>query len=206
MQIASGIGRLVFYAVIPIAAGAATWVDPSPVTQPAATQLPATQPVATHPQVSALPKAATTGQQSQIGLSPQTDDNAATGSPLTVAQWRFSPTAPGRPVYLSMTLDGTQAAVERMRADRPLSIQVHWVRESGNGAPNLVTDLTVGQPGLAAALAGEVRRKGYFEWHSWARKDTLSPGTWTVSLTYPDGTPVLCGQDAQHCRFTINIG
>lgn len=201
MQIASGIGRLVFYAAIPIAAGAATWVDPSPVTQPPATLLPATQP-----QVSALPKAATTLQQPQIGLFPQTSDNEATGSALTVAQWRFSPTAPGRPVYLSMTLDGTQVAVDRMRADRPLSIQVHWVRESGSGAPNLVTDLTVGQPDLAAALAGEVRRKGYFEWHSWTRKDTLSPGTWTVSLTYPDGTPLLCGQDAQPCRFTINIG
>jgi hypothetical protein len=206
MQIAAGIRRLVVYAAVPIATGAATWVNPSPVTQPPATQPPATQPPATQPQVSALPKAGTPGSQPQIGLSRQTGDNAAAGSGITVARWGFSPTVPGQPVYLSMTLDGTQAAIERMRADHPPSIQVHWVRESESGAPNLVTDLTIGQPGLAAALAGEIRRKGYFEWHSWARKDTLSPGTWTVSLTYPDGTPLLCGQDAQPCRFTINIG
>lgn len=196
MQIAGGIGRLVVYAAIPIATGAAAWVNPAPVGLPPATQ----------PQVSALPKAGTTVPQPQIGLSPQTGDNAAAGSGLTVARWQFGPTAPGGPVYLSMTLDGTQAAVDRMRADHPLSIQVHWVRGSGSGAPNLVTELTIGQPALAAALAGEVRRKGYFEWHSWARKDTLSPGTWTVSLTYPDGTPLSCGQDSQPCRFTINIG
>jgi hypothetical protein len=201
MQIAAGIRRLVVYAAIPIATGAAAWVDPSPVTQS-----PSTQPPAAQPKVSALPKAGTTVPQPQIGLSRQPGDNAAAGLGLTVARWQFSPTASGQPVYLSMTLDGTQAAVDRIRADHPLSIQVHWVRESGSGAPNLVTELTIGQPGLSTALAGEVRRKGYFEWHSWARKDTLSPGTWTVSLTYPDGTTLRCGQDAQPCRFTINIG
>ena len=32
------------------------------------------------------------------------------------------------------------------------------------------------------------------------------PPPWAVSLTYPDGTPLLCAQQAQPCRFTINIG
>ena len=196
MRIAAGIGWLVVYAAIPIATGAANWVDPPPVTQPPVTE----------PQVSALPKNSATVSTPQIGLSAQPDGNAVPESGIAVARWEFSPVAPGRPVYLSMTLDGTQAAIDRMRTDRPLRIQVHWVRGSASGAPNLTTDLTVGRPGLAAALAGEVRRQGYFEWHSWASKNMLTPGTWTVSLTYPDGTPLPCGQDKQPCRFTLNVG
>ena len=37
-------------------------------------------------------------------------------------------------------------------------------------------------------------------------KKTLSSGTWTVSLTYPNGKPLPCGQDALPCRFTVNVG
>jgi hypothetical protein len=37
-------------------------------------------------------------------------------------------------------------------------------------------------------------------------KDTLGPGTWTVSLTYRDGQPLRCAPDAQPCRFTLNVG
>jgi hypothetical protein len=196
MRIAAGIARLVTGAAIPIATGAATWIDPAPVTEP---------PVRQH-QVSAVPKANSAAPGAQIGLPAQPGDKAPAVSGIRVAQWEFSPVALGRPVYLSMTLDGTQAAIDRMRANRPATIQVRWTRDAANGAPDLVTELTVGQPSLPAALAGEVQRRGYFEWHSWARKDTLSPGTWTVSLTYSDGTPLPCGQQAQPCRFTINVG
>jgi hypothetical protein len=196
MRIAAGIARLVTGAAIPIATGAATWIDPAPVPEP---------PVGQH-QVSAVPKANSAAPGAQIGLPAQPGDKAPAVSGIRVAQWEFSPVALGRPVYLSMTLDGTQAAIDRMRANRPATIQVRWTRDAANGAPDLVTELTVGQPSLTAALAGEVQRRGYFEWHSWARKDTLSPGTWTVSLTYSDGTPLPCGQQAQPCRFTINVG
>jgi hypothetical protein len=189
MRIAAGIGWLVVCAAIPIAAGAANWVNPPPLAEP---------------QVSALSRNETPTPHPQIGLSAQPGANLAPDAGITVAQWGFTPATPGRPVYLSMTLDGTQAVVDRMRAGA-LTIQVHWTREAVSGAPNLTTDLTVGQPGLASALAGEVRRQGYFEWHSWASKETLSPGQWTVSLTYPDGTPVACGRDRQPGRFTLNV-
>lgn len=191
MKIAARIGWLGAFAAIPIATEAANWVNPPPVSEP---------------QVSVLPKANTPAPRPQIGLPAAPSADLAPNSGITVTQWGFSPTVPGRPVYLSMTLDGTQAAIDRIRADRPLTIEVHWTRESPSGAPNLTTDLTIGQPGLASALAGEVRRQGYFQWHSWARKDTLSAGTWTVSLTYPDGTPLTCGPDRQPCRFTLNVG
>jgi hypothetical protein len=116
----------------------------------------------------------------------------------------------GEPLYLWMTLAGGQAAVARLRDQGPIAIEVHWSRaDSGGtaGAPDLVTRLTIGQSDLVPVYAGEVQRQGYFEWHSWARKDSLSPGTWQVSLTYADGQPLLCGQSAPRaCQFSITIG
>lgn len=77
---------------------------------------------------------------------------SATDSRIEVAQWRFG-RGPGyalsqsqqsdivadRPVYLWMTLHGTQPAIDAMHSEHGLKIQVHWVRESATGAPNLVT-------------------------------------------------------------------
>jgi hypothetical protein len=146
---------------------------------------------------------------SKEAAARQASGEAALGSEITVARWEFSPTTPLQPVYLSMTLYGTQAAIDRMQAGAPLTIQVRWVRDNAGwaaGDPNLVTDLTIGGRDLATALDGDVRRKGYFEWHTWARKDYLSPGAWTVSVTYPDGRPLSCGPNAQPCRFTIDVG
>jgi hypothetical protein len=163
--------------------------------------------------------------QSDVAVTPQPDVAAQTGrtvpeSGINVADWGFGYSLEtarwkmtqgdmvhGRQLYLSMTLNGTQAAVDRMRADRRLVIEVRWVRENGKGpAANLVTDLTIDRPGLADAFEEQVRRRGFFEWHSWARRDALGPGTWTVSLTSSDGQLLLCGQDAQPCQFTINVG
>jgi hypothetical protein len=195
MRMKAQLRRLVLCSAALIATAAATWINPPAADNPAPALLRGS-PIEAAPQAKAVP-------------TPQASGASAPGSGITVARWEFSPTTPGRPVYLSMTLDGTQAAIDRMQTGPPLTIQVHWIRENAGvapGAPNLVTDLTIGQPGLAATLDGDVRRKGYFEWHTWARKDYLSPGPWTVSVTYPDGQPVTCGPDAQPCHFTINIG
>jgi hypothetical protein len=146
---------------------------------------------------------------SKAAAASQASGEAALRREITVARWEFSPTTPLQPAYLSMTLSGTQAAIDRMQSGPPLTIQVRWARDNVDRAPgdrNLVTDLTIGGPDLAAALEGDVRRNGYFEWHTWARKDYLSPGAWTVLVTYPDGQPLPCGPDAQPCRFTINVG
>ena len=187
--------RLLLCSAALIATGAATWIDPPAADSPAPAVLRGSD-------IEPAP-------QSKAAAAPQISGEPALGSGITVARWEFSPTKPGRPVYLSMTLDGTQAAIDHMQTGTPLMIQVHWIRDNAGtapGAPNLVTDLTIGRPGLAATLDGDVRRKGYFEWHTWARKDYLSPGPWTVSVTYPDGQPVTCGSDAQPCRFSINVG
>ena len=210
MPIDARIVRLFLPIAVSIATGAATWVDPPPATEAQADRSPGSsvvtprQPIATAPPpaIAVVPP-----PQQPVPSNPQSELTADAG--VTVAQWEFSHVTPGRPLYLSMTLDGTQPAIDSMRGDHPLRVEVHWVRENGEtgpGAPNLVTELIIGRPGLASVLAGDVRRKGYFEWHSWARKDALSPGSWTASVTYPNGQPLLCGQDAQPCRFTIDVG
>jgi hypothetical protein len=186
--------RFVLCVTVATATGAAMWVNPADQSPP---------PTVLHrPRSEAAPP-------SKPAAAVQASGEAALRSEITVARWEFSPTTPLQPAYLSMTLYGTQAAIDQMRTGSPLTIRVRWARDNADWAPgdrNLVTDLTIGGPDLAAALEGDARRKGYFEWHTWARKDYLSPGAWTVSVTYPDGQPLPCGPDAQPCRFTINVG
>jgi hypothetical protein len=150
-----------------------------------------------------------------------TGDTALSQSPLSVMRWSMNgtveqrpngdltiATAAGRPLYLQFTIDGGQAAVDRLQNGDRLVIEVHWVRAGDAataGAPNLSTELTVGRPELAPLFASQVQKQGHFEWHLWARKDVLSPGHWTVTLTYPDGAPVQCGQaQPRPCRLAVN--
>jgi hypothetical protein len=206
-RLAAQLCRIGACGAVLIGTGAANWIDPKPLGE--AETGTSTATVAT-----AGPPAASIPLPQQSAVAPQT---GAASSGLGVTQWRFSdrlgadPNQPpagniaaGKPLYLWLVLDGTGAAVDDMRSNG-LMIQVHWVRDSASGAPDLVTQLTVGRPGLADTFEQQVKRKGFFEWHSWARKDTVSPGTWTVSLTYPDGRPLSCGQDAQPCRFQVNV-
>jgi hypothetical protein len=162
MRTAVYVGRFVACSAILMITAGATWINPP--AQPGAPPAERSQaPIALHP---------------ESGIVPNTGTDAVSDSGITVTRWEFSPAVPGRPVYLSMTLGGTQTAIDRMQSG-PLAIQVHWVRENAGaepGAPNLVTDLTIGRPDLTGALGGEVRRKGFFEWHSWAKRTRSAPG------------------------------
>ncbi len=166
----AGLWRCTLGAAALIAAGAANWVDPPPISEHSGDSAPPAQ-------VAALP--------------PSSPGDTTAPPPIAVTEWGFGErpsggqpalwagtAAPGRPLYLWMKLDGTQAAVDRLRTEGRLAIEVHWTRDAGAGAPNLVTELTVGRPDLAPTFAEQVRRKGSFEWHSWARKDALSRGKW----------------------------
>jgi hypothetical protein len=95
-----------------------------------------------------------------------------------------------------------------MQSRRGLRVVVRWRLENGPtpAAPDLVTVLPVGDPGLADRLEHEVRQTGYFRWPTWVRKDTLGPGRWQVSLTDPDGYPLPCAAPRTLCRFTIDVG
>ncbi|HZU91759.1 MAG TPA: hypothetical protein VE993_21080 [Stellaceae bacterium] len=138
-------------------------------------------------------------------------------TPIAVTQWSFrsgnreiasaSGNVPaGRPLTLRIVFDGNLAAAQQIRARGGIAVEVRWIREASGGAPNLVTRLTIGNRGLAGTLAAEARRAGFFVWHSWAEKRSLSRGTWTVSLTYPNGQPLACGRPPAPCRFHIAAG
>jgi hypothetical protein len=196
------------------AVGGASWVNPGAVAPPhAAASPPASAGSSRAPTASRSTPA--TLVSTPVATAPATD---AAGT-LAVADWRLghvsrpsageaapAQAAPGRPIYLSMTLTGGEAAVERLRREGHLRIQVHWHNQSGGGAPDLVTDLTVGNAGFVPTFEAQIRRKGAFEWHSWARKDRLSPGSWTVSVTDPDGQALPCGKTGAACRISFNIG
>jgi hypothetical protein len=222
------------------AASTAAPAAPGPPSTTGATAASATRPTAS-PVPSPAPSAnAATRSASSSGPLPPGGENgppavaAAPREPssLTVVKWSFGPdlqgghdaggsalAAPaGRPLYLRLTVEGGEAAVNQLRGDGGggdggggIPIVVHWSRvdaEATKGAPDLTTELTIGRGVGASALAGEVEHEGRFEWHTWTRKDTLTSGQWSVSVTYPDGRPVMCGQSPapEPCRFSINIG
>jgi len=181
--------------------------DPHPIDSPQAAAVAATA-VATPVPGTAAP--ATTATTAAVTTGPR--------APIAVSAWGFSQTGPGgpppasaasagRPVYVWFTLDGGQAAFDQLSVGGQVAIQVHWTSESpgpGTQAPPLTTNLSVGRPDLAATFQGEVQRTGSFRWHSWTRKDSLSPGRWTVSLTAPDGQPLVCGQAPCQLSFDVS--
>lgn len=197
----SGFGRLLLAAAAAVVATGASWVNPPP-TPPA----PASRGVE--------------GATAIAGAEP----------PLTVSAWEFSRVLegraaavlrfPGGPLYLRFEVRGGERATAALRAQGSLPIEVHWTPPAGAApsAPALMTEMRVGRPDLVQRLAGETRRTGSFLWHMWAQKTTLSPGSWTVSLTYPDGRPLACAPAGpprsnmsrktpnEPCRFTIDIG
>jgi hypothetical protein len=200
------IGRFALCSAVVLGATAASWITPPPEPQAAARLSPPT------PLVPRAGSPVRTAAQPGSGLAQ---------APLAVTQWGFRggagaplsaahPIPAGQTLTLWMKLDGDMAAVDQIRRRGSIAIEVHWTRETAAaaapGAPNLVTRLTIGHPGLADRLAAEVRRTGFFEWHSWAEKSALSPGRWEVSLTYPDGRPLSCGNPPTPCRLHFEVG
>jgi hypothetical protein len=202
----------------------AAMTAPSPAVTPAQSRAAAAQ-AAQSAATTAHQSAAVMPLQSAAATAPQSPAIMPGQSPLAVVRWALSATlqhepngglaivaTAGRPLYLWFTIEGGQAAIDRLRAAGRLAIEVHWTRDgasagAGSGAPDLTTELTMDRPGLVSTLAGQVQKQGHFEWHLWARKDALSRGRWTVSLTYPDGQPVQCGQAVpQPCRLLIDVG
>jgi hypothetical protein len=169
-----------------------------------------------------MPGSAIEAPQLGAAAPPQVDvaqysENPITEADLVVAQWGFGYSLEtarrqalqgnwvrGRPLYLAMTLNGTQVAVDHMRTGPLPAIEVRWEREN-DSAPVRVVKLTIGGPGVANALEQQVRGRGFFEWHTSARRNALDTGAWTISLTFPNGQPLLCGQEARPCRFTIYV-
>ena len=209
--------RFAFCAAVLIGATAANWITPPPETQ-APKAAPPYAP-ALHPPKPLVPQAGTAAPSSGGGTAAMESPRGAE-PPLEVTQWGLRGgngaelpatglVPAGQPLTLWFTLAGDAAAVNHIRSRGRIAIEVHWARASSGGswgAPNLVTRLSIGRPDLADGLAAEVRRTGAFAWHSWAEKDSLSPGRWSVTLTYPNGEPLACGNPPAPCRFSFQVG
>jgi hypothetical protein len=136
-----------------------------------------------------------------VNPEPTPPPATATQTPtqaLEVAGWTL---AGGR---LTLLFRGTEAALDRLKSDGRLAVEVHWLEGDEDAGEGPVTELPVGSPNLVSALAGEVKRYGFFTWHSWAQRRGSSSG---AVLTWPDGTPVPClSQQQQPCRLSFNAG
>jgi hypothetical protein len=214
------VGRVALCSAVSLAAAGAGWITPPPASQtPTSQAATAMRSELSHPlppPTPLVPRAHSAPFQAIRGAG-----GGFTQAALAVTRWgwrsgdgaRMSATRPipvGKGLILWMKLAGGMAAVNQIRRRGSIVIEIHWTRETsgsaGPGAPDLVTRLSIGHPGLADRLAAEVRRTGFFEWHSWAEKTSLSPGKWSVSLTYPNGQPLACGTPPTPCRFHLEIG
>jgi hypothetical protein len=187
------------YPTAALGTAAAGWVNPPPQPHP-----PTAAPVN-------LPDARAAAEQSHSDFARP---------PITVAQWSFRSgngeiasagghMPAGRTLTLRIVLDGNTAAVEQIRIHGSIAIEVRWTRETSEatpGTPNRVTQLAIGTRGLADRLAAEAHRTGFFTWHTRVWERSLSPGTWNVSLTDPNGQLLACGNPPVPCRFHIAVG
>jgi hypothetical protein len=184
-------GRLLLCVAAALAAGGAGWVNPGPGPVP--------------------PAGDSNAPMTNAGGPPLVVTAWGLGSnPSSAADRSASPAVlSSRPLYIRLKLEGDAAALDAMRAEGGVPIVVNWIPETANAlpaAPALTTHLTVGNAAAASRLAGEVARTGHFIWRTWAEKDTLSPGRWSVSLTYPGGEPLACGAEMRPCRFSFEVG
>lgn len=118
--------------------------------------------------------------------------------------------APG-PVYLGVTVRGGRAALDALSAAGKLPIRAKWFwtsfgRSVADANADLIdaVNLSIGRKDKIAALALELRERGFFDWRTWSGKQNARPGRWKVKLVFADNTPVPCSP-AVSCEFTIDV-
>jgi hypothetical protein len=53
-------------------------------------------------------------------------------------------------------------------------------------------------------LSALVKEGKNFSWRTWTHKKAVWGGTWTVTVQYADGSPVLC--EGKPCSWSIKLG
>ena len=116
--------------------------------------------------------------------------------------------------YFWTRLEGNSAALETMRREGRLPIQHRWIHWIGGRWPDSTREvpteeweaklLAVGQIEIPERLAIEIESRQYFDWRTWSRRQTLTPGLWEVEVVDNDGMPLPCkGRDL--CRIMIEV-
>ena len=119
---------------------------------------------------------------------------------------RVDHTAAGDQPYFWTLLSANAATLDQLRRLGKLPIQHAWRRYIGSvvlesadpgklpGQLEGDIPLDLGTAALADRLQYEVDHSPThsFNWRTWSRKGTLTPGSWYVFLKYADGKPVIC--------------
>jgi hypothetical protein len=123
---------------------------------------------------------------------------------------RVEPDSPARPMYFWTKLAGGPESLAVLRRNGKLPIKHVWqfanVFDSGSSVidPSQERALAVGQiVDVNGALGDLVDRTGQFTWRTWSKKESVQGGTWTVSVQYADGEPVMCS--GKPCQWSIDL-
>lgn len=123
---------------------------------------------------------------------------------------KLSDGSPAKPLYFWTRLQGGPEALERLRQEGRLPIVHQWVHSTAveqtvdEVDPDQEgTHLSVGSIRGTGGLASMVDASGAFRWRTWSLKQSVAPGTWTVTVRYATGEPVMCGSRA--CRWSIEL-
>lgn len=124
---------------------------------------------------------------------------------------RVQPESRPRPLYFWTRLRGGAATLETLRREGKLPIVHQWVRSTILGqegeeldpAQDDGKDLGVGSIRGSAGLTATVNDFGSFRWRTWSNKESVTAGTWTVTVRYANGDPVLCS--GEPCQWSITL-
>lgn len=109
-------------------------------------------------------------------------------------------------------IDGSSAALKKMRTEGRLPIRHRWSylvgRRAGVDSATVENEepLEVGRSEVFDGLDLEVSERGFFDWRTWSTK-TIWPGIWTVEVVDNQGDPLPCEPglvvDQDGCLFLI---
>jgi hypothetical protein len=113
-------------------------------------------------------------------------------------------------VSLWMELHGTTALLEKLKASNGKLIIHHVWRKYvfTSVETRLDQPLEIGRAEDLPKLAAQVAADGYFTWHTWSSKQSLSPGNWRVDLEFDDHEPVMChgdGDELHACFYPFEV-
>ena len=116
-----------------------------------------------------------------------------------------------RQLYFWTRLQGGPNALEALERDGKLPIVHQWVHSTivGQEGEMLSPDqddgkqLQVGTITPSGGLTSMVSDHGKFRWRTWSHKESVWGGTWTVTVRYANGDPVMCAESA--CQWAIDL-
>lgn len=124
---------------------------------------------------------------------------------------KVAPNSPARPLYFWTKLKGGTASLEALQKEGKLPIKHHWKFSNvfRAGGEDREPDqegkvLSAGDIRDQGGITALVSEGGAFTWRTWTHKQSMWGGTWTVTVLYATGEPVMCND--KPCSWTIKMG